>query len=180
MVPVLLMDRGPGESMEAQSMSTVHSSSGELGWGGYTLSKFAVNTNLGRVADAPEECAAIQRDHKRLKKWAGRSLMRSKKGKCKVLHLGWNSPRHQYRLEAAQLESSSAEKDSGVPVDNKLFTSQQCAVMARTATTLLGCTRLSVASRTRKGILPLCSALQRHNWVQCWGSQYRRDMGLLE
>ena len=58
-----------------------------------TLSKFADDTNLGGVADAPEGCAAVQRDLNRLEKWADRNLM--KFNKCKVLHLGRDNSRHQ-------------------------------------------------------------------------------------
>ena len=41
----------------------------------------------------------------------------------------------------------------------------------------------SVASRTRKVILPLCSVLVRPHveyCIQMWSPQYRRDVGLLE
>ncbi|KAK4807033.1 hypothetical protein QYF61_000362 [Mycteria americana] len=75
--------------------------------------EFADDTKLGGVADTPEGCAAIQRDLDRLEKWAGRSLVRFSKGKCKVLHLGRNNPMHQYMLGADQFESSFAEKDVG-------------------------------------------------------------------
>ncbi|KAK4825638.1 hypothetical protein QYF61_001423 [Mycteria americana] len=84
-----------------------------------SLSKFADDTKLGGVADTPEGCAAIQRYLDRLDKWAARNLMKSNKGKCKVLHPGRNKPRHQYMLGADQLESSLAEKDLRVLVDTK-------------------------------------------------------------
>ena len=45
------------------------------------LSTFADDTKLGRVADMPEGCAAIQRDLSRLHQWVDSSLMKFKKEK---------------------------------------------------------------------------------------------------
>ncbi|GAB0182985.1 mitochondrial enolase superfamily member 1 [Grus japonensis] len=95
------------------------------------LSKFADDTKLGGVADTPEGCAAFQRDLERLESWADRNIRQFSKGKCKVLQLGRNNPRHQYMLGADQLESSLAGKDLGVLVDTKLNMSQQWALVAR-------------------------------------------------
>ncbi|GAB0177955.1 mitochondrial enolase superfamily member 1 [Grus japonensis] len=147
-----------------------------------TLSKFADDTKPGGVSNTPEGCTTIQQDLDRLESWAERKQKKFNEGKCQVLHLRRNNPKHQYRLGVDLLGSSSAEKDLGVLVDDKVSMNQQCALVAKTANGILGC-KESMASRSREVILPLCSALVRPHLefcVQFWPPQFKRDRELLE
>ena len=97
--------------------------------------------------------------------------------------MGRGNPKHKYRLGDEWIESSPAEKDLGVLVDEQLNMSWQCALAAQKANCILGCIKRSVAIRSREVILPLCSALMRPHLeycVQLWGPQRKKDMDLLE
>jgi len=92
----------------------------------------------------------------RLESWACANLMKFNKPKCKVLHMGWGNPKHKYSLGGGWTESSH-EKDLGVPVDEKLNPTQQCALAAQKASHILYCVKRSVASISRQVILSLYS-----------------------
>ncbi|GAB0204779.1 cAMP-dependent protein kinase inhibitor alpha [Grus japonensis] len=126
---------------------------------------------------------AIQRDLDRLEGWAHANLVKFSKAKCKVLHVVWGNPKHNYRLGGEWIESSPEEKVLGVLVDEKLNMSWQHVLAAQKANCVLGCTKRSITSRWREVILPFCSALVRPHLkycIQLWGPQYKKGMELLE
>jgi len=120
---------------------------------------FADGRKQGAVVGVPDDCAALQRDLNRLQKWAEILLRRNANSSS----WGGITLTHQNTLRADQLESSFAEKAVGNLVDDKSIMSQQCALTAQAANSILGYIRRDIASRLREAIFPLYAALVRQN-----------------
>ena len=106
-----------------------------------------------------------------------------KKRNARVLHLGQGNLRYVYKLGKELVESSPAEKDLGVQVNEKLDMSQHCALAGKKTNGILGFSRRLVASRVRKMIVLLYSFLVRPQIEYClqvWEPQHRKDMKLLK
>jgi len=151
-------------------------------WIECTLSKFADDAKLCGAVDTLEERGAIQGGLDKLERWACENIMKFNKAKCKVPHTGRGSINHKCRLGKG-IKSSPEEKDLGVLVNQKLSMTRQCVLAAQKTNHTLSYIPSSMGSRTREGILPLCSALVRHHQepcVQLWNPQHRKDMEPLE
>lgn len=106
-----------------------------------------------------------------------KNLMKFKKGKGRVLHLGRNKNMCQYSLKVDLLESSSAENDLGVLVDYKLTMIQKCAHVVKKGNGILEQISNTVASMLMDIFLSFYSALLRPYLQYCtwfWAPQLRK------
>lgn len=95
-----------------------------------------------------------------------------KSWKCQPESAGFRQSR------AVHPESSTAGENLSVSLETKLNTSQQYSLMAKVAISLLACIRKSTSSRLRNVILPLYSALVRHDWSAGFTSGIPENLGL--
>ena len=117
--------------------------------------------------DTSEGRATLQAHLAGLEEWANKNCMKFNKDKWKVLQLGKHNAAVQHRLGSARLGSSSAERDLGVLVANKLNMSGQRAAAAKQADRMLGCINKGITSREKEVIIPLYSALARPHLEYC-------------
>ncbi len=100
--------------------------------------KFADDTKMGQTVGSQEEKDKLQQAIDRLMEWATRWGMVFNVSKCKVMHLGHNNTRHEYKMNSQPLGTTEEERDIGVTVMKSLKPSAQCAKVARTAGVVLG------------------------------------------
>ncbi|KAJ7410365.1 hypothetical protein BTVI_53419 [Pitangus sulphuratus] len=110
-----------------------------------TLIKFTDDTKLDDKVNTSEGITILQIDLGRLEKWTSKNSVKFKKGKCQILHLGWNNQKAQFRLSPVWLRNNLAERPDGpsgdmrVLVDNnKLNMSQQNSIAATKGNQTLG------------------------------------------
>ena len=112
-------------------------------------------------------------------RWVHTNLIKFK-AKCKVLHLGWGNLKHKYRLGGQWLERALRRIWVCQLLKNSAWAGSviQCELAAQKANRILGCMKISVASRLEKVILSLYSAHMRSHLEYC--IQVWMDIVLLE
>ena len=147
------------------------------------ISKFADDTKLGGKALTIGDCESIQKDLDHLSIWSEKWLLKFNKDKCKVMHVGYNNLKHNYKLQGRNLIRVDEEKDLGVIVKSDLKNGSQCMAASRKANIILGFIARNFDCKTPEVITRLYTSLVRPHLeyaVQFWSPFYQKDQNKLE
>ena len=101
------------------------------------LIKFADDTKGLKVIDSSEDRDKLQVTLDNLTKWSEEWGMSFNIPKCKIMHVGKNNPRFEYKMSGVALTVVEEEKDIGVTVHSSLKPSKHCQKVAATASAVL-------------------------------------------
>jgi Reverse transcriptase (RNA-dependent DNA polymerase)/Endonuclease-reverse transcriptase len=147
------------------------------------LLKFADDTKVSRVIRDDADRLGLQTALDNLMDWSNKWGMRFNVKKCKVMHVGRNNEKYEYKMGGCTLEVTNEEKDLGVMISSNLKPSVQCAKAARTAQTVLGQITRAFQYRDRTIFLQLYKQYIRPHLefaVQAWSPWQQADKDLLE
>ncbi len=147
------------------------------------ISKFADDTKLGGKVLTTDDCKAIQRDLDNLSTWSDKWLLNFNGAKCKVMHVGYNNVKYNYKLQEQNLLKVTEEKDLGIIVKSDLKCDIQCSAASRKANTILGFIARNFDCKTPEVITRLYTSLVRPHLeyaVQFWSPHYVKDINKLE
>ena len=131
----------------------------------------------------PAAAASLQGDIDALVAWSDRWQLPFNEGKCKVLHLGRNNTRHQYKMRGVDLEATDSERDLGVHVDSCLKFRKQAAAAAAKANQVMAVIRRSFELLDENTLPMLYKTLVRPHLEfgnVAWGPFNRADQLLIE
>ena len=144
---------------------------------------FADDAKIYRKVSTQAECDALQDDIKSLHDWSTTWQLLFNLDKCKVLHIGRNNMRNEYRMNGKLLEAITEEKDLGVLIDNELKFHKQTAAAVKKANSVLGVIKRTFAKRDEKTFPLLYKTLVRPHLEYgnvVWGPLYQEDIKAVE
>ena len=136
---------------------------------------------FGKVIDAGENL--VQTDLTNLEEWSRVWQLPFNAKKCKVMHFGPNNPRRTYTLDNQELEATTAEKDLGVMVDDKLKLHVHAASATKKANQMLKVIKKTYVTRDANTITTLYKSMVRHHLEYgnaIWGPCYMGDLKVVE
>ncbi len=101
------------------------------------IKKFADDTKGAKIIQKQEDNHKLQEALDCLCEWADKWGMSFNYGKCKIMHIGKNNPRHEYFMRGNKLTHTEEERDVRVIFTSNLKPSAQCSKAAGCATSVL-------------------------------------------
>ena len=144
-----------------------------------TAKLFADDT---KVYDKASKKDSLQKDLDTLYLWSSKWLLKFNKTKCKVMHVGRNNPRNDYKIGSVLLEKVSEERDLGVHLSDNLKPSLQCVEAAKKASSALGIIKRTFSTFEISSFALYKTYVRCHMeyCVQAWNPYYRKDIDILE
>ena len=99
---------------------------------------FADDTKVAQVIRGQEDREKLQSTLDNLTEWADKWGMSFNTGKCKVMHIGRNNSKFDYKMDGVTLSKTNFEKDIGVMVTDNLKPHKHCEEAVRKANGVLG------------------------------------------
>ena len=146
------------------------------------LRKFADDTKSGKVLEGPQSIIELQQALDALVQWADKWCMAFNIQKCKVMHVGRQNSRAEYRMGGVAL-ASTEERDIGVQITSNLKPAAQCAKAAKTGMTVLGQISRAFHYRDRHTFLRLYKQYVRPHLEfssQAWSPWHQKDIEILK
>ena len=146
-------------------------------------SKFADDTKCGQVIKCDSDVKILQDCLDNLVSWADKWGMEFNVTKCKVMHIGRNNNGATYSMRGTVLNTTAAERDIGVKVDNGLRPTQQCKEAANRANNVLYQLTKAFHYRDRRTFVQLYKQYARPHLefaVPAWSPWTAQDKDILE
>ena len=127
--------------------------------------------------------SALQRDLIKVQEWAEKWKMEFNIGKCKIMHIGRKNPKNVYDMGGTELETTNAERDLGVTIDDQLDLGKHIRSIVAKANRMLGLIKISFACLDKPMFLNLYLVLVRPHLeycVQVWSPYKQKYIKLLE
>jgi ribonuclease P/MRP protein subunit RPP40 len=147
------------------------------------LLKFADDTKLFGKVGTMEDIGRLREDLVKLVTWSKEWLMLFNVDKCKVMHVGHNNPKAEYKMEEGVLQRICEEMDLGIIVQDNLKCAGQCAKVVKTANRVMGMIKRTFGNFSRNIIVKLYKSLIRPRLqyaIQAWRPHLKKDIDLIE
>ena len=147
------------------------------------LLKFADDTKAIKRIESIDDCQSLQVVIDKLCLWASEWQLYFNVDKCKVLHMGRNNPKFQYKMANHPIQSAESERDLGIIVDCTAKPSLQCAKAAQKGNQVLGQLLRSFQCRSKDVLVQLFKVFVRPHLeyaVQAWSPYLTKDIEILE